>query len=175
MSATYSYDQLKMMRGQAVKDVWHSMIGKPAGIKNTTGLKNGEEIIQAILKGQETPEFLKSFGVRAPKHEEQVETKEMPPKEKKKPGPKPKAKPAVAAPKPPSSQTQTQTQTQAYESTEIPLSPQEVTRIVVRKLIVDDSQYFLDAKTNKLYSVVEERPGALCGTWNPETREADLC
>jgi hypothetical protein len=171
MSATYSYEQLKQMKGQAVKDVWHAMIGKPAGIKNTTGLKNGEEIIQAILKGQETPEFLKSFGVRAPKHEEQEQTKEMPPKEKKKPGPKPKVKPAVqsvAVPKPLSFQTQ------AYESTEIPLIPQEVTRIVVRKLIVDDSQYFLDAKTNKLYSVVEGRPAALCGTWNPETREVDL-
>jgi hypothetical protein len=167
MSATYSYDQLKMMRGQAVKDVWHSMIGKPPGIKNTTGLKSGEEIIQAILEGQRNPDYLKTFGVRPSKQETQEETKEMPPKEKKKPGPKPKEKTVpVAAPK--------QTQTYAYESAELPMMPQEVKRIAVRKLFVGETQYFLETKTNRLFSVVDGRPGCVCGSWNPQSRQVSL-
>jgi hypothetical protein len=169
MSATYSYEQLKQMRGQAVKDVWHAMIGKPAGIKNTTGLKNGDEIIQAILDAQENPEVLKKFTGRPPKQVEQEKEKpkEMPPKaEKKKPGPKPKVK---ATPLPPP--IQRTGKTLAYESVEIPIVPGEIHRIVVKKLFVDDTLYFLETKTNKLYSVVDGRPGSLCGLWDPQGRQ----
>jgi hypothetical protein len=170
MSATYSYEQLKAMRGQAVKDVWHSMIGKPPGIKNTTGLKNGEEIIQAILEGQRNPEYLKTFGVRPPKQEKQEETKEMPPKqkEKKKPGPKPKEKTA------PILVVAQQKQTLAYESNVMPLVPQEVKRIAVRKLFVGEAQYFVETKTNKLFTIVDGRPGCVCGSWNPQSRQVSL-
>ena len=81
----YTSEMLRQMKGQAVKDIWHSLIGKPAGIKNTTGLRNSEEIIQAILKGQQDPAFLQTFGYRAPKPKPEtvVEEESMPPKEKK--------------------------------------------------------------------------------------------
>lgn len=162
MATVYTYEALKQMRGQAVKDIWHSMIGKPAGIKNTTGLKNGEEIMKAILEAQQNPEFLKQFQVRGPKQTVGIEPKEMPPKasEKKKPGPKPKIQVAPVNPKP----------LQAYESTEIPIQPQEVKKIVVRKLFVNDTLYFLDSKTNKVYCSVDGRPGTECGLWNRESR-----
>jgi len=167
--SSHTYESLTKLKGQAVKDIWHAMIGKPAGIKNTTGLKNGEEIIQAILKGQADPEFLKTLHVRAPKQEiqEPLEVEAMPPKpvEKKKPGPKPKAKPAVSAP------VSAPAPLEAYESLESPIKLEEIHRIVVRKLHVGGAQYFLDAKTNKLYSVLNGRPGTECGLWNPETRE----
>jgi hypothetical protein len=171
MSASYSYEQLKQMRGQAVKDVWHAMIGKPAGIKNTTGLKSGDEIIRAILEAQENPELLKKFTGRPPKQveqeKEQEQPKEMPPKaEKKKPGPKPKVK---ASPLPPP--LQRTGQTLAYESAEIPIVPVEIHRIVVKKLFVDDTLYFLEPKTNKLYSVLDGRPGSVCGLWDPQGRQ----
>ena len=74
MSASYTYEMLKQMKGQAVKDVWHAMIGKPAGLKNTTGLKNTEEIIQAILNRQANPEVDPPKQVVA----RQVEPQEMP-------------------------------------------------------------------------------------------------
>jgi hypothetical protein len=166
MSATYSYEQLKQMRGQAVKDVWHAMIGKPAGIKNTTGLKNGEEIIQAILEAQKNPESLKTVPVRPPKQveQEQEQPKEMPPKsDKKKPGPKPKVS---AAPQP----VQRTGPFVAYESVGIPIVPVETKRICVKKLFVDDTLYFLESKTNTLYASIDGRPGSICGLWDPQTR-----
>jgi hypothetical protein len=168
MSATYSYEQLKQMRGQAVKDVWHSMIGKPAGIKNTTGLKNGDEIIQAILKAQQNPESLTKFIGRPPKQVEQEEPKEMPPKpDKKKPGPKPKVK---AAPAPRPIPVQRAGHLVAYESVGIPIVPLETKRICVKKLFVDDTMYFLDSKTNTLYTSVDGRPGSIRGLWDPQAR-----
>lgn len=165
MATIYTREMLQQMKGQAVKDVWHAMIGKPAGIKNTTGLKNSEEIIKAILEGQQNPEFLDSYKVRGPKQSVIVETKEMPPKpgEKKKRGPKPKdvtLTPTVSRVVP----------LQAYESTQIPLRVSEVKRIPVKKLYVNEAEYFLHASTNQLYTVVEGRPGTLCGTWNPQTK-----
>lgn len=178
MSGTYTQDALKQMKGQAVKDIWHSMIGKPAGIKNTTGLKNSEEIIQAILEGQKNPEFLKKFTVRAPKQSVGVEQKEeMPPKsgnpqpekEKKKRGPKPKEK-SDTTPSP-APVIRTKTQVLAYESADIPERALEIKRIVVKKLITDENEYFLDVQTKKLYSVNDGRPGNYVGLWNAETRE----
>ena len=167
---SYTYETLNQMKGQAVKDVWHAMIGKPAGIKNTTGLRNTEEIIQAILKGQSDPEFLRSFGVRPPKPKEEIqeeqETEPMPPK--KKPGPKPKVSnpivvPAVQRPK----------QTLAIESNEVPLVPQDVIRRSFRKFHVGENTYFIESSTHELFSVVENKPGMLVGHWNPEERKVE--
>ena len=172
MSSVYTQEALKQMKTQAVKDIWHAMIGKPAGIRNTTGLKTGDEIIQAILEGQREPEFLTKFTVRAPKQSVGVELKEeMPPKpgktesEKKKPGPKPK--PVVVPTAPPLRPKLLQ----AYESTELPIRALTIHRISVKKLFVGDTMYFLDSQTNKLYQSMDGRPGSSCGLWNPETRE----
>jgi hypothetical protein len=168
MSAMYSETVLKQMKGQAVKDVWHAMIGKPAGIKNTTGLKNSDEIIQAILEAQQHPEFLQSYKVKDSKQIVPREPVEMPPKsgEKKKPGPKPKPNPmTVSAPL-----EKRPTVLQAYESTEAPIRPSEIVRISVKKLHIGDTLYFLDSKTNKVYKEIDGKPGPLCGVWNVETR-----
>jgi hypothetical protein len=167
MSAIYTETVLKQMKGQAVKDVWHAMIGKPPGIKNTTGLKTTEEIIQAILQGQQNPDFLKPYTLKDSKQVTPREPVEMPPKsgEKKKPGPKPKPKPLIVS-APPSKPTQLQ----AYESTEAPIRPSDIVRISVKKLYVDDTLYFLDSKTNNLYKEIDGKPGPLCGVWNVETR-----
>ena len=168
---SYTQATLKQMKTQAVKDIWHAMIGKPAGIRNTTGLKTGDEIIQAILEGQRQPEFLHKFTVRPPKQSVGVEQKEMPPKPgktedvvMKKRGPKPKAKPVGISPV-------TVRPSQAYESSDIPIQPSDITRISVKKLYVGDTLYFLETKTNKLYQSIDGRPGSSCGTWDPEKRE----
>jgi len=163
----YTYESLNQMKGQAVKDVWHAMIGKPAGIKNTTGLRNTEEIIQAILKGQSDPEFLKTFGVRPPKPKEEVreekETEPMPPK--KKPGPKPKVSNPIVVPV-----IQRPKQTLAIESNEIPLVPQDVIRRTFRKFHVGNDSYFLESTTNQVFSVVDNKPGMVLGVWNASER-----
>jgi hypothetical protein len=162
---SYTYSSLQQMKGQAVKDIWHAMIGKPAGIKNTTGLRNSEEIIQAILKGQADPEFLKTFGVRPPKPKEEVreeeETESMAPK--KKPGPKPKLVNPVVIPQ----KTKT---IAAVESNTLPLVPQDVIRRTLRKLHVGEMSYFLEVKTNQVFSVVDNKPGVLLGLWDREER-----
>ena len=164
---SYTYETLLRMKGQAVKDVWHAMIGKPAGIKNTTGLRNSEEIIQAILKGQSDPEFLRTFGVRAQKPKEEIqeeqETEPMPPK--KKPGPKPKLSnplviPVVQRPK----------ETLAVESNEVPLVPQDVIRRSFRKFHVGENTYFLESTTHQLFSVVDNKPGPMVGIWDAQER-----
>ena len=162
--SVYTELDLRKMKGQALKDTWHSMIGKPAGLKNTTGLSNSEEILQAILKGQSDPEFVKQFGTRV-KPSEQTQEVDMPPKakvkdtERVKPGPKPKA---VSAKK-----------SLAVESTELPQTISIVHRIRVHKLVVDDEVYFLDASTQKVYTAVDNRPGPFLGIWNPETRSVE--
>ena len=164
---SYTYESLKQMKGQAVKDIWHAMIGKPAGIKNTTGLRNSEEIMQAILKGQSDPEFLKTFGMRPPKPKEEVqeeqETEPMPPK--KKPGPKPKLSNPLVVPVP-----QRPKGLLAVESNEVPLVPQDVIRRSFRKFHVDDTLYFLEPSTNQVFSVVDNKPGVLVGTWDASER-----
>jgi hypothetical protein len=169
----HTYESLSKLRGQAVKDIWHAKIGKPAGIKNTTGLKSIEEIIHAILKAETDESFVQSFQVRPLKQgfQEPVELEEMPPKpkpvEKKKPGPKPKPKPVAVQPQ----GVTAPVPLQAYETTEIPLKVDEVVRVIVRKLIVGDMEYFLETKTNKVFGSVNGRPGNECGTWNVESRE----
>ena len=169
MTHIYTELELRKLKGQALKDVWHAMIGKPAGLKNTTGLKNSEEIIQAILLGQSKQEYIKQITGRqhTPLPPEETKEEEMPPKEKKKPGPKPKPKsnpiivPAVTGP----------VKIHAVESMDPIQKKIEVERIQVRKLHVGDDEYFLDKKTMNLYTVDNNRPGILCGQWNPDTKE----
>jgi hypothetical protein len=163
----YTHESLKQMKGQAVKDIWHALIGKPAGIKNTTGLRNAEEIIEAILKGQSDPEFLRSFGVRPPKPKEEVqeeqETESMPPK--KKSGPKPKLSNPIMVPV-----VQRPKQTLAVESNEVPLVPQDVIRRSFRKFHVNENIYFIESNTHQLFSVVDKKPGMLLGIWDASER-----
>ena len=165
-SYLYTEVELRRLKGQAVKDIWHEMIGKPPGVKNTTGLKSGEDVLHAILQAQSDPTFLAKFRVRTPKPSvyEEVEEREMPPP-KKKPGPKPSSKskgpPLVVIPV---------QQTKAIESTEAPLPIHDVKRITVHSLLVNDVRYFLDAKTKTVYVSTENRPGEVCGTWDPKSR-----
>lgn len=155
----YTELDLRKLRGQAIKDIWHSLIGKGPGIRNTTGLKTSDEIIQAILQGQENPEFLKQFTTKPFNHkhkaDESNELEEMPPK---KPGPKPKIKLFVEPVRPYG--------IQAVESTETVVTGVEVNRIKLRKIHVDNTLYFLDHEKNNVYST----PGVLYGKWNPETK-----
>jgi hypothetical protein len=158
MATRYTSEMLHQMKGQAVKDAWHSMIGKPAGIRNTTGLKSMEDIIQAILKAQEDPDFLNGFYQKTPKQEVCKPLVElMPPKKKLVLSVKPPPKPSA-------------THYQAIESTEIPLVASEVKRISVRKLHLDNESYFLDPTTNELYSIQDNKPGVICGIWDAETK-----
>lgn len=162
MTTIYTLEMLKQMKGQAVKDVWHSMIGKPPGIKNTTGLRNSEEIIQAILKGQADPEYRKTFTQRAPKPQAD------PIPEEETMGRKKKVEIVVNPIVPP---TVRKHGIHAIESTDIPLCPGEVVRKHLRKLHVGEVSYFLDVQTKELYSIVENKPGFLCGIWNAEERQ----
>lgn len=166
MAKHYSELDLRKLKGQALKDVWHEMIGKGPGIKNTTGLKNSEEILQAILKGQGDPPFLETFGKREHKQEMEVKPIEpMPPKEKKKPGPKPRVETQASPPTP------TQVQIQAVEGFEPTVLGVQVERIRVHKLSVDNTLYFLDKETKNLYTVENNRPGSLVGQWDPINRK----
>lgn len=163
MATRYTSEMLHQMKGQAVKDAWHSMIGKPAGIKNTTGLKTTEDIIQAILKGQEDPAFLQGYCVcpRTPKQAvERAVVEPMPPK-----------KNAISV-KPPSKPSASHYQ--AIESTEIPLVASEVKRISVRKLHLENASYFLDPSSQQLYTIQDNKPGSPCGVWNPDTRTVQV-
>lgn len=157
MSHIYSELDLRKLKGQAVKDIWHQMIGKPAGLKNTTGLKNNEEIIQAILQGQSDPSFLHSFHHKAPKQEKEYQKVEepMPPK---------KEAQKIQIPKDKASK-----KLLAYESEDQPRRVDEVIRICVEKTIVEGREYYLERKTNKLYSVKDGRPGVFYGLWDPST------
>lgn len=155
----YSYDILTKMKGQSVKDIWHSMIGKEEGIRNTTGLKTMEDVIHAILKAQEDPLFLNEFKEKAPKHSV-VEKEEECMGRKKNPNViviPPKIKKTV----------------QAVESNELPFKT-EVRHVVVKKLIVGSVEYFKDKETNEVYSIENNRPGQRLGLWNAETRSIVL-
>lgn len=146
----YTSEILHSMKGQAIKDIWHGMIGKPPGLKNTTGLKNTEEIIQAILKAQETSPVVSQVTLQTPKVVEPSR---------------------VEASMGPKKQVPKKTSTLALESTELPLSGVEVQRVTLRKLHLEHISYFLDPETNNLYTIQDNRPGSLCGSWNPETRK----
>ncbi len=155
----YTELDLRKMKGQALKDTWHALIGKPPGLKNTTGLRNTEEIVQAILKAQADPNF------RPVKEPDPAEVEPMPPKERKKPGPKP-TPPGVETPVPKRSQTPL-----AVESNELPLSQIEVKRIRLKKLKVGATEYYLEEETLRVYEIQGRTPGDCIGTWNPTTQE----
>ena len=170
---SYTELELRKLKGQALKDVWHTMIGKETGIKNTTGFKNTEEILQAILKGQQDPTFLQSYLVKSRhKAAEQVSVVEEMPKpeiptgEKKKRGPKPKSNPnPIVIPQTPKTLV-----IQAVESKEAPIQVVNVERMRLRKLHIDNTIVFLDVDQQKVYEMVNNRPGNCVGTWNAETR-----
>lgn len=159
----YSEVELRRLKGQAVKDIWHAMIGKPPGLKNTTGLKSGEEVIQAILQMQDDPLLLRT---PKPLLSKPVKEKEMPPR--KKPGPKPKLPP------PPPPPVSVPGKLRAVETMDPPLSISTVTRICVHKLCVKDTWYYLDSKTQTVYECLENRPGERLGVWNPETKTLQI-
>ena len=143
----YTELDLRKMKGQALKDIWHELIGKPPGLKNTTGLKNSEEILQAILKLQ---------GV---KEAEPDCVERMPPKGK------PKTIPAPPAP--------LHKGVQAVETMDHPLASVEVERIRLRKLHLHDRSYYLNVSSNDVYEANGSTPGDRVGTWNPATRTID--
>lgn len=156
----YSASDLKNMKGQALKDHYHSLIGKPSGLKNTTGLKCSAEIIEAVLR-------LYGEGAKP----SQTTAEEMPKEERKKPGRKPKVTVSPVVQPSATVKPQTPTETLAIESTELPLRNVEVVTIPVTPLQLRETLYFLDSKTNKVYaSTVDRRPGQYMGHWNEETR-----
>jgi hypothetical protein len=165
----YTELEIRKLKGQALKDVWHEMIGKPAGLRNVTGLNSIEEIVQAILQGQKDPDYLLRFSRRQHKQKEEESVVEMPPKEKKKPGPKPKPKvnpnPIIVPLVP-----QTPLRIQAVESMQAPQKKIEVERVVLRKLYIGSEIYFLDKVSNTVYTAETNHPGSICGKWNPITR-----
>ena len=163
--ATHLYTELELrkLKGQALKDVWHAMIGKEPGLKNTTGLKNSEEILQAILLGQVNKDYLSQFTGRQPhKHiqrtVEEETSVEMPPKK-----PKVKANPIVVSQVLP-------VKTMAVESMDLIEKHIEVHRIALKKLHIGDTSYFVDKATQTVYSIDNNRPGTILGKWNPETK-----
>ena len=84
--------------------------------------------------------------------------------QKKKPGPKPKANPLVIP----------QTVTfQAVESIELPLTRIEVKRIIVHKLTISTTEYFVEKANNKLYTSLNGKPGVFCGYWNRELQSIE--
>lgn len=141
--------ELRRMKGQAIKDIWHAMIGKGPGIKNTTGLKTTDDVIHAILKYQEDPDCLK--------YKEMVPSDIDPMPPKKKPGvSKEKQEGGVKV--------------EALESTELPILVSEVIRSSVHTLYIKGVKYFLDSKQKIVYTSLDNRPGEVYGSWDPETR-----
>lgn len=164
--ATYLYTELELrkLKGQALKDVWHAMIGKEAGLKNTTGLKNSEEILQAILLGQVNTDYLSHFTGRQPHKQvertvEEEAPVEMPPKK-----PKVKANPILVP------HQRLPVKMMAVESMERVDTNIEVHRISLKKLHIGEHSYFVDKATQTVYSIDNNRPGAILGKWNPETK-----
>ena len=162
--ATHLYTELELrkLKGQALKDVWHAMIGKEPGIKNTTGLKNSEEILQAILLAQANKDYLTQFCGRQPhkqKEDSGVQEEEfMPPKK-----PKVKANPVVLPHQP------VLVKTMAVESMDRVESNVEVQRICLKRIHVGGESYFVDKATQMVYSIENNRPGSVLGKWNKET------
>lgn len=165
--ATHLYTELELrkLKGQALKDVWHAMIGKEAGLKNTTGLKNSEEILQAILLGQANKDYLSQFTGRQPHKqvqrtlEEEAIPVEMPPKKSKV-----NTNPIVVPQQP------VAVKPMAVESME-PIQRQiQVERISLKKLHLGETSYFVDKATQTVYSIENNRPGTILGKWNPQTK-----
>ncbi len=161
MTHPYTELDLRKLKGQELKDVWHKMIGKEAGIKNTTGMKTTEDILQAILKGQSDPSFLTPFQkvrqASESSHKAKVESpvgKPMPKSgESKRRGGEPKVVP------------------QAFESMTPPLKAECIEKRMVKKLHLGSDLVFLDPLTNIVYEAIANTPGVRCGTWDPELRE----
>jgi hypothetical protein len=163
--ATHTYTELELrkLKGQALKDVWHSMIGKPPGLKNTTGLKNSEEILQAILLAQFNKDYLEQFTRKQPPHKQiepsviqEIPVEPMPPK-KVKPNP---VAPPIPAP----------VKIMAVEAMEPIEKNIEVHRISLKKIHVGEECYFVDKATQTVYSIVNNRPGTIVGKWNQDTK-----
>ena len=181
--ATHLYSELELrkLKGQALKDVWHAMIGKEAGIKNTTGLKNSEEILQAILLGQANKEYLNQFLTRQPHKQKEppVKQEEDPepmrhkqPKESKesKESKQPKVKPnPILVP-----QGSLIVKSMAVESMEPIEKNSEVHRICLKKIHIGDKSYFVDKATQTVYSIDNNRPGSILGRWNQETNSISI-
>lgn len=164
--ATHLYTELELrkLKGQALKDVWHSMIGKEPGLKNTTGLKNSEEILQAILLGQVNKGYLEQFSTRQPHKQKEPslmeeEFEDMPPKK-----PKAKSNPIVVQQQP------TLVKTMAVESMDRVETNVEVHRICLKKIHLGDTSYFVDKATQAVYSIENNRPGSVVGKWNKDTQ-----
>lgn len=60
--------------------------------------------------------------------------------------------------------------TLAVETTDLPIAVSEVVRISVHLFHFNNTSYFIESQTNKLYNVVDGRPGSLVGIWNPESQ-----
>lgn len=182
----YTELDLRKLKGQILKDVWHSMIGKEPGIKNTTGLKNSEEILDAILKGQEDPSFLEPFKkvrqlpykgkeadpvVEMPNHLEptdsgeiETQTQTQTKKQPQKRGPKPKASKVHV-------HVHVHVPSQAIESTHLPLQTSDVEKRKVKRFHIGSTLVFIDLESRTVYEAIGNTPGSPCGTWNPETRQ----
>jgi hypothetical protein len=167
--ATHIYTELELrkLKGQALKDVWHTMIGKGPGIKNTTGLKNSEEILQAILLAQVNQEYLNQFTRNhckehkqiEPPNQQEVASVSMPPK-------KAKAKSNAIVPV----QQAIPVKTMAVEAMEPIEKNVEVHRICLKKVHLGGESYFVDKAIQTVYSIVNNRPGTILGKWNPDTK-----
>ena len=153
MSTNYTYEMLSKMKGQAIKDIWHAMIGKPPGLRNTTGLKTSEDIIQAILKRQE-----ELCGKPLKQAFLELEEESMPPKRKGNP---------IILPAP---LTVSKKSILAVEGWDAPLKKIEVTQKKVRRLFLGSTQYFIEKETNKIYNGESHFPGQLLGLWNSESK-----
>jgi len=155
MSHLYSELDLRRLKGQALKDVWHGMIGKPAGLKNTTGLKNSEEIIQAILEKQSEEIVLSP--VEMPPKPKEVKVKEVKVKEVKVKEVKVNQKKQVEV---------KGSSLLAVESAEAPLEVVDVVRIAVVKRNVEGVEYYIEKETNKVFSVKDGQPQ---GVWDSDS------
>ena len=186
----YTELDLRKLKGQILKDVWHSMIGKEAGIKNTTGLKNSEEILAAILKGQDDPLFLEPFKkvrqlpykgkeadpvVEMPNHLEpkdsgetktqtQTQTQQQTHAKKEPQKRGPKLKPSKV-------HVHVHVPSQAIESTDLPLQTRDVEKKKVKRFHIGSTLVFIELETNTVYEAIGNTPGSPCGLWNPETRQ----
>jgi hypothetical protein len=165
MSHLYSELDLRRLKGQALKDVWHGMIGKPAGLKNTTGLKNSEEIIQAILEKQSEEIVLSP--VEMPPKPKEVKVKEVKVKEVKVKEVKVKEVKVKEVKVNQKKQVEVKgSSLLAVESAEAPLEVVDVVRIAVVKRVVEGVEYYIEKETNKVFSVKDGQPQ---GVWDSDS------
>ena len=152
-SNRYTELDLRRLKGQALKDTWHDMIGKPPGLKNVTGLHSLEEIIQAILQKQSEREECLSEEIR-PIFVEVA----MPPKA----APRPQKEKAEKAAKPIKKKV---TNLLAIESMEEPLEVLEVIRRIVQPKTIQGHEYYVEKDSNNVYTI---KTGEYQGVWKEE-------